>query len=376
VRNVSTWQRWFPLLSLVLREDIPLHTHLDNSAYDKATTSLAQTFLVSALPRHIAFNGSTFRIAPPNSGQTLDTAALRSALTNAADAGSDHVTAPIRTIPAPDSTVDLTSQLQILQKQLATAIAFAYKGQHFEPSAQDMGDWYVASGSSMEPSTERITAYLTNTASRRYGITIANPDDLARAVEYALGKNMPITLALTARTNSTVVRTYCTAVRGVSGGVLDELIGKLAATYNDARGWNNNGQIAFEHTDSGCQYTVWMSAPSQMGTFGAICDDYYNCQVGSNVVLNYDRWTSATDPWNATHGTMEDYRILMIDHETGHRLGFLDNPSCPSPGQPAPVMMQQSIDLKGCVFNIWPLASELTRLDTSLGLPVATSASD
>lgn len=83
-------------------------------------------------------------------------------------------------------------------------------------------------------------------------------------------------------------------------------------------------------------------------------------------MVNYDRWTTATPPWNQTGGNIEDYRVLIISHETGHRLGFLDNPVCPGAGQPAYVMMQQSIDLKGCVFNIWPTQTELAQLKTML----------
>jgi hypothetical protein len=139
-------------------------------------------------------------------------------------------------------------------------------------------------------------------------------------------------------------------------------------TYNDARGWNDGGHIAFEHVRRGCQYTVWMSAAADMTTFGTICDDYYNCQAGHSVVLNYDRWTTATPPWNKTGGSIQDYRTLMIDHETGHRLGFPDNPVCPRKGRPAPVMMQQSMNLHGCVFNIWPRPAEFTRLDHMLNL--------
>ena len=56
------------------------------------------------------------------------------------------------------------------------------------------------------------------------------------------------------------------------------------------------------------------------------------------------------------------YKGRTATHETGHWLGFLDNAVCPGASQAAPVMMQQSVNLSGCIFNPWPLASELARL--------------
>lgn len=369
-------RRWLPILSLFLRENIPLHAKIDAATFSRTVPGLDKTFSQAALPQHIIFSGSSFRVTNASEGFKLDTNALPTAIIQAASTGRTVIPVPTTTLAAPVSNTDLAPQLQSLQKQLTTKLGFTYKQQRIEPSVKDIGSWYVASGIGMEPSVERIAAYLQDRTTRQFAIILANPNDLAVATAYALSKDLPRNLAIVPQASSTVVRTYCTAVRDVSDSVLDDLIGKLAVTYNDTRGWNNNGQIAFEHVNNGCQYTVWMSAASQMTGFGAICDDYYNCQIGSNVILNYDRWMSATDPWNATHGSLEDYRTLMIDHETGHRLGFTDNPTCPGTGQLAPVMMQQSMDLKGCIFNIWPLPSEFTQLDTSLGLPTNSATSD
>lgn len=125
----------------------------------------------------------------------------------------------------------------------------------------------------------------------------------------------------------------------------------------DKRGWNNGGEVSFNHEEN-CDFTIWLSAPASMTSFGAICDEYYSCRVGNNVVINYDRWTKATDPWNAAGMSMIDYQALVINHEVGHRLGF-GHPECPGQGQLAPVMMQQSVDLAGCKFNPWPTDHEL-----------------
>jgi hypothetical protein len=155
--------------------------------------------------------------------------------------------------------------------------------------------------------------------------------------------------------------------------VLPEYRQKLAAVYGDPRGWNQGG-ATLVYAESGCDFTDWLSAPESMAGFGSICDSYYSCRVGSNVVVNYDRWMGATDPWNQAGGSLEDYRVMVINHETGHWFGFAHR-NCTGPGQPAPVMQQQSISLQGCTFNPWPTAPEITTLKSSLGVAIAHSRS-
>jgi len=207
----------------------------------------------------------------------------------------------------------------------------------------------------MVPSTERIGAYIDQIAAGA-----ANRSDLVLAAQYVLSKNQSLNMAVVPK--GAITHSYCVAVRGAAAGALQDMIGKLATTYADTRGWNDGGQIAFQYAPSNCEYTVWLSAASQMTSFAPICDTYYNCQAGTSVVVNEDRWTHATDPWNATGASIEEYRTLIINHETGHRLGFYDDPVCPVPGGLAPVMMQQSIDLHGCQFSVWPNSAELATL--------------
>lgn len=161
--------------------------------------------------------------------------------------------------------------------------------------------------------------------------------------------------------------TYCTAVKGVDQSYLVELEAKLANVYADARGWNLGGDVSFVKAANNCNFTVWLSAADQMPSFGAICDSTWSCAVSPNVVLNFDRWQGASAAWTGGGGGLEDYRTMVVNHETGHWLGFYHS-DCKGAGQPAPVMQQQSIDMQGCAVNPWPRDNELAQLRKYLKL--------
>ena len=373
LRKVNAHWHWLPLLSLFGSHHAAVSLQVDKARFAAASAALASQFARPARGRHIALQGTAFVIKPAEGGYRLNTAGLLALTLATLQHGTTQVSVPTIPTPAPASTaMNLSGQLPKLQKELDTPISFIYHNQTIRPAKADRSQWFVPIGASMAPRPAAAGRYIAKLA-RQAGITIANPRDLAAAAAYAVSKADRRTFAVVPAGRSTIIRTYCTSVKDVNASVLAGLTGNLAMTYNDVRGWNDGGRIAFEHVGRGCQYTVWLSAAADMTTFGSICDDYYNCQAGHSVVLNYDRWTTATLPWNKTGGNIQDYRTLMIDHETGHRLGFLDNPVCPGQGQPAPVMMQQSMNLHGCVFNIWPRPAEFTRLDQMLNLGQANS---
>jgi hypothetical protein len=376
VKQLDTSWHWLPVFSLFTTHYAPIIAHVNHQNLATTTNTLSQQFHQPALGRHVGLNGTTFVVKPAINGYELNRATLLPTILDAVQHGKNTVAIPTTiTVARASNENELKSELPKLQQQLDTAISFKYHDQTIHTSAIDRGHWFAASGITMVPSAEAAKPYLAQLA-QQLGITIANPDDLAAAAAYALSQADVRTFGVVAADNNTAVRTYCTATKDVDVGILAGLDNTLAMTYNDVRGWNDNGKIAFRHVASGCQYTVWMTAAADMTSFGAICDNYYNCQVGTDVILNYDRWTSATPPWSNAGGTIQDYHTLMINHETGHRLGFRDNPTCPGASGPAPVMMQQSIDLKGCVFNIWPRPAEFDQLNQMLGIGQTTSVTN
>jgi hypothetical protein len=155
-----------------------------------------------------------------------------------------------------------------------------------------------------------------------------------------------------------VTFTYNVQTKGTITADVAEFKTQVNETLNDSRGWSRLN-LQFTEVATGGKLTIYLADSSQMTSFSATgCSSSWSCTVGNTVIINQDRWLNASDAWNAAKGSLRDYRHMVVNHETGHWLGH-SHQTCGGPGQPAPVMQQQSIDLMGCAFNPWPLDSEL-----------------
>lgn len=126
----------------------------------------------------------------------------------------------------------------------------------------------------------------------------------------------------------------------------------VLATLNDSRGWGHDGSVTFARTDGDAPIVVMLASPE---TSADLCGDLrthglLSCRNGPRVVLTFHRWVNATDEY-ADNPT--GYRQYLVNHEVGHALGH-GHERCPGPGEPAPVMQQQTLGLKGCAQNPWP----------------------
>ncbi|WP_245674522.1 DUF3152 domain-containing protein [Herbidospora cretacea] len=128
---------------------------------------------------------------------------------------------------------------------------------------------------------------------------------------------------------------------------LDEFATAVHEILNDPRGWGR-----FERVSKGpARLRVALSSPGTtnreclpLRTFGQL-----SCWNGHRAVINARRWAFGAD----TYKDLDLYRKYVISHEVGHGLGH-GHRDCPARGRPAPVMVQQTISLRGCKANPWP----------------------
>lgn len=355
--HIESSRNWLPVTSLLFKHSVPAELSLDNSKFALAVQDLEKTFTKAALPERIAFRDDNFAIVAPEPGYRTDVVALRLEVVNALEKGKTDLKVPTTVTNSTDPTGKLQGELGKLQKQLDANITLTGGSQKRQLTRADIAGFFETSGQTLKLSEAKMRLVIAG-AAQGLGMTPVNQEEAVQASLYALSKQQPVTFVLA--NQGPRVYHYCVAARGVSTSVLPEYRQKLAAVYGDPRGWDKGG-VTLVYAESGCDYTAWLSAPSSMTSFGGVCDSYYSCRSGANVVVNYDRWMGATDPWNAAGGNLEDYRVMVINHETGHWFGF-NHRTCPGAGQPAPVMQQQSISLAGCTFNPYPTAAELAAL--------------
>ncbi|HEX6075455.1 MAG TPA: DUF3152 domain-containing protein [Micromonosporaceae bacterium] len=154
--------------------------------------------------------------------------------------------------------------------------------------------------------------------------------------------------------------TYRVGIKGdVGNQSLEHFADVARETLNDQRGWSLGRHIRFSRIHSGTpSLNIWLASPQEVAAADPICDEEWSCRVGDNVYINITRWNNGTTTWSSR--PLSEYRQYVFNHEVGHWMGF-GHASCPSSGAAAPVMMQQSINLYGCVINLWPSLAEKQR---------------
>ena len=134
----------------------------------------------------------------------------------------------------------------------------------------------------------------------------------------------------------------------VNGAAVAKIIHQ---TLTDPRGWQAVHPVNFERTDKvDADLRIILATPTltdklclPLDTGGEV-----SCRVEDRVVLNAKRWMYAIPAYDVNL-----YRSYLVNHEVGHALGH-GHSACTKPKTPAPVMMQQTKGLAGCLPNAWP----------------------
>lgn len=151
--------------------------------------------------------------------------------------------------------------------------------------------------------------------------------------------------------------TYTVEVEQTLTFAPDQVARFVDATLTDRRGWSTEAR-PLVRVDAAPAVRVLLATPA---TADALCAPLQtggrlSCRNGANVVLNAWRWVNGTRGYT----NLLDYRRYVVNHEVGHALGNAHQP-CPAPGAVAPVMLQQSLGLDGCLPNPWPDPSTQTQ---------------
>ena len=127
----------------------------------------------------------------------------------------------------------------------------------------------------------------------------------------------------------------------------------LFLILNNDTGWTNVTEKQFQLTSvEESDYVYIFASPEKTDELCAPIEtnSIYSCRNEQNIVLNFFRWQNGAVDFK---NDMETYRIYLINHETGHILGW-GHVGCPKEGAIAPVMMQQSKGTEGCIPYGWP----------------------
>jgi len=120
----------------------------------------------------------------------------------------------------------------------------------------------------------------------------------------------------------------------------------VAICLADPNGWESKG---YKFVEVKGRPHVMIHLSSLKGLKDAGCDSNLSCAElgGHQMRINVQRWIHGA---KASGQDLNGYRQYVISHEMGHILGR-DHAKCPGKGLPAPIMIQQTLGLHGCLPN-------------------------
>lgn len=151
--------------------------------------------------------------------------------------------------------------------------------------------------------------------------------------------------------------TYTVEVEAGLPFAVDDVANVVDATLSDRRGWSAAGSHQMRRVSAHADLRVLLASPATTDLLCAPLDTRgrLSCRNRELVVLNAWRWANGAQGYE---GQLPNYRRYVINHEVGHGLGY-PHVACPGSGLPAPVMLQQTIGLDGCLPNPWPAGVDL-----------------
>jgi putative cell wall-binding protein len=151
--------------------------------------------------------------------------------------------------------------------------------------------------------------------------------------------------------------TFTVEVEPATGLDVDAVVPHVVDALSEpSRGWTARGERRMQRIDdpAAARIRVVIARPATVDRYcnavGTNTGGIYSCWDGRRTMLNLDRWEQGSTSFAADLVT---YRRYLVNHEVGHAFGHRHT-DCPTPGAPAPIMMQQSKGTGACSPNGWP----------------------
>jgi hypothetical protein len=146
---------------------------------------------------------------------------------------------------------------------------------------------------------------------------------------------------------------YTVEVEPATGLDLHTVASEVAQALSDPRSWARTRTLEQVDDPGSARIRLLVATPDTVDRLcaqvGLRTNGIFSCWNGRFAAMNSWRWEVGATGFD----DLGTYRTYLINHEFGHGLGY-GHVGCPTPGAPAPVMMQQSKGLDGCRPNGWP----------------------